>query len=489
MDPLLFFRDSDSDVLFFLPNTVANINRLRMLATDGHKFEVAHGHSTLMVGQGQTPRRVPSSFLTGIEPERGTLLVAGGDVREVCALCRHDRECLGPTRRSSPLTGAMAQDAAGVLSNLIVEAEIDDCPLFELGNVSLGTIEKRHLVALGFEPLTSARAFTDDNVDDADYAAVAKLNGFENLDQARELVGRHWIDDVISDGWRRRRNARGWGEDMVSSRFNDLFFTPDLVHANRVKARIRGLNSGASRRRFNAYRREHCQSCVYPCEHPPWGMNSPNPLTNERVLDTFMPDDDERQWMAMFLATGRRGVYVSDETGRPRNGIGRRPKRLESGDWGIEVMGLVPAYTHIAYMPLADYWRESDHHGRPDEEFLSKYDKQLPVLRPQLSDEQLAYLNMALKFWDQTDERRFYVYDHPSRNDILSVELMPMCDHIRVGSDTMASGGGGRFSYSSGSSICAADRPRFHTEYSHPYVESIWNWLYIAPWACSGRPK
>jgi len=481
--PVLFFH-STAGAWCFVPNTLTMLDRLRRLAR-AHVFEIAYNDTTFFIAQGQRPKTVPGEFLNRRQQTETRLLIGGDEpVASVCGACAHKPDCPG-ARFIAPRVSdghAIEETSLSAMRRSVFQGGITNCPLLREGKTveMRPTINAGALARLGLEPLSSPRLFTETPDEDTGY--VDKLR---DVDLASPLavdaiMGGGWWGGVLTDGW---RQGRRWRRDGASH-FCDLFFDEVGVRANRVKTRLRGAHANRQRQARQAYRRDYCDKCVFACERTPWSLDEPQPLTEEMIMDQFVPNDDDRRWMAVFNVTTHRGKFLDPDTGGKKMGIGARPERLANGDWGMRLMSTRPSYPHIDTVSLESYWRQAEWpHERPD--------FKTPSLWP-MDDKQLRWTFWALKAIDdytRRDHGTFWTGERHMDNAVLYIELHPYQNRIVVGSDTGATTTGGRFS-SHGDYIQAHQRPRFTTEYVYPhYPDGIWHHLTHTPGACRGSRK
>jgi hypothetical protein len=480
LEPALTFRD-ENGVWIFARNHVDVLNRLWRLARY-HTFNVCREEHVLMAYQGQRPDKMPKKFLPRFDVLRPKIMHMGlvARVTDVCKTCAHSGDCLGPEHTLPVLKKqGLRKDNISFLAEAIDCGGVS-CPLFHRGEVEKLTIELRDLRAAGFEPVTSARAFTDRQ--DEDTACVSALAGVDLSDpEAVNLVmGRGWHAGVLSDSWRRER----W--NMVCSKFEDLFFDRDIVAANRLKARIRGLHAAKSRARYQAFRAANCSRCLYDCKRPhmrlvgdytnfEWKMADDGPLTREWIMDNYA--DYDRDWMQMFTIMGHGGHFINPDTGRLNMGIGCWP----NADGTVRVVSLRPDYSDIdRNLALDEYRRrvaDEDHR-----------EQGMPVHTLVLDHEHMVHLNWALHALMSILKHRdvrFNVDGRSKRNDILFIRVHG--DLIEVGSDTRATDTHGFQWHPPGFKPDRIDnciRPRFRTHYHHPYADSILSWLGRTPGGC-----
>ena len=199
-------------------------------------------------------------------------------------------------------------------------------------------------------------------------------------------------------------------------------------------------------------------------------------------MDESRPTQDDLPWMALFMVTGHRGRFINPDTGRRRWGMGSRPTE----DLKIHVLSLTPPFDMIEDMDLADYWSQCEL-PTADDDYRRLYAQGAWPMVPPGDEEEMAYAHWALRAIDRLtryDEARFYCSSKPSRNDVLSISFHPNIRHLRIWSDTRATDDG-QF-MRKGDYLPIADRPRFYTDYSHPFAESIHHWFDDVPGVCSG---
>lgn len=493
MIPIYCVRDQ-GDVLILAANTLPVLDAFSALAKT-HDFDIGRLDNMLVVEQGDAWSKAGSLANQGVNwLTRGTITHAPKGVADFCGECpRSWTECGGPIETASIVEERYGHNRQknAIMAMRESVTVVDDCPLFVPGSHSaLGSLTKRALNAVGLEPVKSVRAFAELG-DIGEYEIEAAKNiiaagvDTRDLKAVEEATSSTFVNSCIGEGFGKRENSYGRrGGRLQTINLGDLTFDEDIVSANIIAGKIRGANSLASRKANDAYSLEHCTSCVYPCDRPPWNMDSPRPLTHEQIMEQWRPIDDARIWMGLHVICGQSGKFKSEYSGRLRHGIGQKPTMArQGGGHAIRVMSLRPPYEELAIMGVSEYW------DTVSPESKGRYRDALPSIKCD-DDEVIAYAHWALRqlhYLTHNDEGRFVVDGRAKRNDVLSIKLWDNCKTICVGSDTRASrygGFGGR-----GSKIDVDMRPRFDTHYEYPYADSIFGWFEQCPGACTGRMK
>lgn len=493
--PVLFFRDFAGDVLAFMPNTEEVLDRLRFLALR-HQFEVAHWYEVLVVSQGDAWSKAPKNFKKPVAEvprfagalwvqKRRATMAGGGPVREACRSCGRSWNDCGGFENTSPridITSSSKQPALSIMKEAVTRPE--ECPLYVDGFADKGTIKQQDMRALGFVPVSSVQAFTSNELTSTEYETlhdlVAKGINLGDWDRVSEAVeDKSFLPSLLRTGWGKRTN--GLYGKLEASSISSLDFDPLVVEGNQMAFKVRGGYAQHKKRAIASFRKRECARCVYDCEQPPWDLERPCALTMDEILERNAPDDDDLVRMGLYTITGEHL-----KIGR-RNAIGRRPMR-EAGEWGIEIVSLVPPYHRIGVLSAHEYWSRARKHR--DEEHRNKFRDHGPKIDDDVDKERLAIANWALRMLhEQTrcGETHFIVNDRTMRNDILFMHMNSRCDWIDIGSDTRASSYGGFGA--KGDRIETENRPRFKTSYMYPFFEGIWGWFGRALGARGGRRK
>lgn len=487
--PVLFQRDQCNETLLVVPKNRANLDRLKTLANKT-KFVIGFYNDLIIVEQGpggweKVSKKAKSFVPQGFHvPDQAALVQGPETVEYVCNHCpREHRECGGPLAQM-PEYRSRTQPRSGMDALRQAVVRKYDCPLYDQNIEDVdGGIQQKDLRVLGWDPVDSPKAFVEGELDEDHYLTLKELvdKGVDlgDIKQVREQASSadvetwlHAADYPQSRGWRRTSSAMT---------LNDMIFDPQIVGANRMAAKVRGAHAKAKKKEISDYRENNCQRCIFDCEKTPWNKDNPRPLTEERIMDEFRPDKDDLAWMAMFTIMNWKDEFRSEESGRLRMAISRRPTRLESGDWGVQIAACATGYETIARMTVEDYIQhlKSRNSYAPEPPSISVDDER-----------HLAFTNWALKSIDRLTSgncARFYGNGRCQYNQILFIDMRRDCSYIEIGSDTLATSYGGMGWR--GSHISPKDRPRFRTGYSFPFAESIWDWFYSAPNACGGSKK
>lgn len=472
-EPVLYLATNEGCAVF-VPNNLTTITRLRALALI-EPMEIVKFEDVLLLRQGEWPGNKVNGFVPTFRVARHAILAGGwddGDTTERCMRCEHNLECDGPlTTAPVALFDKRDEGGMGAMGDSMIESLNSRCPLYHNGiRVEKKTLTPRILLNHGFEPISSVRAFTDDNV---------SADDIEVLRTGVQKPG--WAADVVSDGWRRRDVKTRWGwtrYESEGSRIDDLFFD-ERVAVNVLKQRVRGAQANKVRKEMKAYRQEHCARCVYECKKPPWSLDNPRPLTREQIMDEYKPDRLQRRWMELFMVTGHKGYFENPETGRLKYGIGCRP----TDELKMRVLGLIPPYGLIDELNPEDYWAQCTM-VKSERMHIPSWD---------MDEDKMTMAHWALRTiceltrWDEarfrlSGERREYFM---GRNDILAIGIWPH-GSIRIHSDTKASSDGMAWG-ARGDHIPKEKRPRFYTDYEPFYATCIAHWFNETPGACCGR--
>jgi hypothetical protein len=485
--PILFQRDCIGDTLLVAPKNKDTLSRLKTLARD-HSFTVGAYDEVIIVDQGdggwdKVSKKAKSFVPQGLHVEQSVTMTHGPETLDyICNHCPRDhKECGGPLATISHYkSGRQKRTVFDSMREAVVRQ--GDCPIYDVDEkVVDGSIEQRHLRVLGWEPVSSVRAFVhNDEVDEDDYRALvelkAKVPDLGDFAAVKEHGNSAFIDGWLSFG---RFQRPRWGQSGSTS-IGDLVFDPTIVATNRMVYQIKGGAAQASKNVLNDYRRANCDNCVFECPRPPWDRSNPRPLTEERIMDEFKPDAEAREWMAVFTVLGTQAKFRSESSGRRRVAIGRRPTMVD-GKWGVQIASCNPGYETIAELSVEDYLAEVNEQR--------SYTVDPPSLAED-DEKKLAYAHWALRGLDALTSyngARFYGNGRHQRNDILSIEMRRSCDYIEIGSDTKATSYGGMGWR--GSHITADSRPRFSTGYHYPFADSIWEWFLETPDACRGSKQ
>lgn len=248
---------------------------------------------------------------------------------------------------------------------------------------------------------------------------------------------------------------------------NELVF--DAWHSRAaVCAQTLARSEAHARARAKAKnKREHCSKCVYECT----GRLGDCSVTDAEVVAQYPDSDEARAWMAAFT--------WSDA-------------RLNQGRGHVMAWGPCTTNIHAPLMYVARKLRppysqaeDLDPKDVIGEDWQAKIAQVVAKLAARPKEEQARLFWALRQLW----AHGHWLYDakfaqgrggdkgRRSRNDVLYIRL----DHgwrgfdIQIGSDTKASSTGGNYS-GRGSTISHRQRPRFRTEYSHPYYEHILDW-------------
>ncbi len=228
----------------------------------------------------------------------------------------------------------------------------------------------------------------------------------------------------------------------------------------------------------SAAKRDHCSKCVYACTK---GLGACS-LTDAEVVARYPDSDDARAWMAAFTWSGHRAV------------IGRSHVMA----WGPSATNVNAPLVYVA-RKLSPPFARHDHDLEPEEVIGGSWREKIAEEAARIVKnpvDQQARLFWALRqLWahGRWDYDAYFAQGcagdghRRSRNDVLYIQLKrgwsgPESDRfdIKVGSCTKASsygpsgyGGGAR---QKSNPIRHDARPRFTTQYTHPYYESLLGW-------------
>lgn len=481
--PVFFQRDQDNETLLVMPKSLENLELLKVLARKS-LFKIASYGEMIIVEQGEGGWYKALKKANSLAPkklhmaDKASFLTQGEEsVSEVCDRCPRDPgECGGPLKQMPEYENG-ARDESGLSAMRKAVLRKTDCLIY---NQSLagwrGGIVQKQLRDLGLEPIGSPRAFVQGSLDEGDYDLLVELSSKADLGKFEE-VKEH--GGVHVNSWLHANDfAPRWSGSRATS-IHDFMFDPKIVSANLMASKIRGGHAQAKKNMIADYRSKNCSQCVFDCEKTPWNLEEPKPLTHEMIMDEFRPSEEDLEWMKLFTVTGLKADFLSQESGRRRASISRRPDRKEMR---IEIAACSPPYESIALLTVEEYFQEI--------EFLREIEPRKPSIEG-CGEEERAYAHWALKSIDNLtrwNEARFYGNGRCQHNQILSIRMNRNCRHIDIESDTLASSWGGHWG-SRGNSIKVSERPRFSTSYLYPFTHSIWHWFYDAPGACSGRKK
>lgn len=482
--PCLYFRDKDGHGLGFFSNDPDTRQRLAGLCDFGHRFELHSAGHVLVFNAGYyDASRVKlvdaRRMMTGHGP--AFTPVPGQTLNDTCANCERRGPCQDKYNRLQHTLPYPFEHISGrhgrepevmeLMKNSMEANHRRLCPLVDFDEDAISGANARaptrdELREIGFEPLTSVRAFYGDGSIDADVREriLAVCPDLDDL----EVIGRHvHLYSILND-------------DAFPSKMTvaDLDFDADSVYSRVIEQKIRGLNAQSEKKKYQDFRARECANCVYDCKRPPYNHEDIERchLTPERAIEVSGYEERYTQlaWMALHTLSGH----------AMRVGMKRVMTYAPTSGLKIERVARAPPYGR---------WDEVD-----PETVIQSMDRH-PIFP--LDDEKVDTATLihhvidgkdrdqlGLCYWALNEmhaicrchEATFRFDNRPKRNDILYIRLRRDLS-IEVGSDTRASSHGGMSRRGRG--IGVDERPRFTTDYSPPYFDSFTSWFGITPGA------